>query len=1016
MKVEALCTLHSVLCALPLMQAPFARDNKWVEQPVELETRAFKVRETLPKPTVQTNLYDWAQFVCGDKSVLANGYDAALNWKWQSGWGNIALYAGTSRTAKPGQELVVKLSLRIPSAKKPLDPWTGPWPDDYMEHSASKVTWRRGYTTDAGARGELCYSLASVAPGRLAMEWDFGDEAAPQVEMRMQFMQSVTNILFGVGSSNYVFSTKDEMHKFSDTVYTRYHSQPVESNLVVHVNRNDEARHFELEFVEGAPPKITWEDGLRNVGATNEYRVCSPFWRMSKRGRAIINLGKSTQPAQGKRPKVGGIDFWQEDALCVVAARSGGNLLANGSFEQGLSFWSFSHGGTSWNTVATNGIGACEQVVSPGHESPRALQCNRPESLSSVPLALTPNAPHRLTFWYRGPKGSSISLFVSPAQRYGKVTYAPKTRNHYFPNGEEWQRGEINFTPVTGDARVSLTGKGGVQIDDLCVTAAGEEAVPTAPIVADLTTDEFKAGAPLNLEWHLAWRKLSPAKMKIRIKNFYGEVVLNESRDLAPGEERVQAALSNAAGTGVFIVETGFKQDGETWRGDAQRLLILNPLAGTHPLDKFFVQFPYYESSSRAPDVARRMVQLGIGSTTWQQNFRFTNGTAIAKLARDFNIVDRLHCLSSELAHRFPERFGWRKVGMNSLTNATPEDLEFVEREAFKAGSECDAGDVYWALWNEEEAACPMLRDALKPTTSEDERNATFDRYFKLQYAAWKGLNKAFTARGLKLMYAPSHGPCNFNPDGNHRPLMDNFLAAAARANFRYTFIATHMYHAIDGSILGPGDRDANADALYAMLARYNLDDVPIMFSEGFNMLPFYIREWGATGWADDYYGEPPSQSGSAREVLQAATMARLYIMDLKRWPRVMTSHTWQHRLTFDARLAPYMWNMVPNTLGHLLPDPRFVGQVTREGWRAYVFQQGDHAVAAFWCCDNDVEWGLKAAPALRVTLPPNCKFYDLMGNERSHSAAALPLTIAPLFIVHPDAKALLAAFEQIKE
>ena len=146
--------------------------------------------------------------------------------------------------------------------------------------------------------------------------------------------------------------------------------------------------------------------------------------------------------------------------------------------------------------------------------------------------------------------------------------------------------------------------------------------------------------------------------------------------------------------------------------------------------------------------------------------------------------------------------------------------------------------------------------------------------------------------------------------------------------------------------------------------------------------------------------------------------MARLYIMDLKYWPRVMNSHTWQHRLVADARMSPFMWNMVPNTLGHLLPSPKFLGDVKRDGWRAYVFRQDDRGVAAVWTNERQVELGRKKGRSLKLAFPNDVHFVDLMGNGRATPSAdadgtsAVPLTPAPLFILSKDAEGLLKAFE----
>ena len=210
----------------------------------------------------------------------------------------------------------------------------------------------------------------------------------------------------------------------------------------------------------------------------------------------------------------------------------------------------------------------------------------------------------------------------------------------------------------------------------------------------------------------------------------------------------------------MFVLETVYTVGGRTWHGPYQRLSVTRPLDGTHPTAHFYVHFPWYEQSSRGETYARLARDWGITTTTWTQNRKFTNSAPTAVLARAYGIATRLHCVSSELAARDPANFGWGKPGLKVYTNATPEAVSFIETAAYEAGRVCDPDDRWWALWNEEEAASPYLRDALdaKGAGAEDRRRNAFETYFQFQHACWRGLKRAFDERGLKLMYAPTHG------------------------------------------------------------------------------------------------------------------------------------------------------------------------------------------------------------------------------------------------------------------
>ena len=63
------------LSPLPVARAPFERSATCARCPVEFNTRPFGIAVHLPRSTVQTNLYPWAEFRSGEKVVLVNSYD-----------------------------------------------------------------------------------------------------------------------------------------------------------------------------------------------------------------------------------------------------------------------------------------------------------------------------------------------------------------------------------------------------------------------------------------------------------------------------------------------------------------------------------------------------------------------------------------------------------------------------------------------------------------------------------------------------------------------------------------------------------------------------------------------------------------------------------------------------------------------------------------------------------------------------------------------------------------------------
>ena len=1039
------------LSPLPVARAPFERSATCARCPVEFNTRSFGIAAHLPRSTVQTNLYPWAEFRSGEKVVLVNGYDGRVKWNDQTGFGRIVFYQGLPCDEKPGREQVFTFALRVPSAKPPLSPWDE-WPDDRMEvdETARRVTWHRPYTRPDGARADFTYTLSPCGEGKIAFDYDLGLPDDPSVvtnalgfEFRLQLPVSVvTNAVYGFNGQAHPLAPKEEMREFEKgRVYTKYSTDTFTSDTTFFLKLPGTGRDFSIHFPKGTLRRCMWEDGLRAWDDPKKaHRVMSLFWGIGGRaksaaeanvkGRIVFDLGESPLPKLPARPKTGGIDFWGQDAVDIPRDPTG-NLLQNGGFEQGLSGWAFGHGGASWSTVVAEGGAPFEEIVSEAKFGRKALrfrvhsQGRVLEGLQSLPLALAAGAPYVVSAWIKVPDGgATIGIDPTAASNGGDIQWlGTKAPQRWWGTTKgEWRRVQVPFRSTRGDCVIRLGGHGGALIDGVRVepgTVATEAQQP--PVEGNLVTadpdNNLRFGTPLQARLELVGDTGTVGEVEVKLRNFYNETVFSRKTAFRLPQDLDLDLDPARVGEGVFVLETVYTVGGRTWHGPYQRLSVTRPLDGTHPTAHFYVHFPWYEQSSRGETYARLARDWGITTTTWTQNRKFTNSAPTAVLARAYGIANRLHCLSSELAARDPANFGWGKPGLKVYTNATPEAVSFIETAAYEAGRVCDPDDRWWALWNEEEAASPYLRDALdaKGAGAEDRRRNAFETYFQFQHACWRGLKRAFDERGLKLMYAPTHGSCNFNPGGNNRPLIENFLATADRHGFKYDYIAVHTYHAIDGSVLGRFDRDANDAALIELLDRFGYPETtPIMHSEGFNILPFYIPAWNADGWADKYYGQPASQDLGNREFLQAAAMARIYVMDLARWPRVMTSHTWQHRPVIDARMAPYMWTKISNTLGRLLPDPRLVGRVSpRADVRGYCFRpspDSTEGVLALWTTDNDVEHGLKPGPVLSLNLPEDVQFVDLMGNRREPPAdGRVPLTAAPLFIRSRNAETLLA-------
>ena len=1018
---------------LPISRAPFERSDEVVRRPVSLVTWPFHPHGgwTL---LGEERLTTWAEFRSGDKSVVANGYNGLIHHVGRTGFGKLLFYRGGSETTSPadrqrsdpyGREFLAWMEMRVLDATNPYNRYMESYSNATLrvEEKAKRVGWSRPCK---GAKAR--YSLAPVGDGMLALEWE---TPSVPVEFRLYLCGNSTNGVSGV-----------------------------ENGTRLYINRKSETERIEFAFPDG-----TVERGP-GVPQTDQNKPIPDYvWRTEgASGRIMIDLCGTTAAKSGadgvRAIPAGVIDFNEIDALDVPVDPTG-NFLANGSFEQELTGWNYWWGGEPWYMVAATGE-ALESITDEAKVGDKALRMRRSktrdkyECLQSMPMSLEPGVEHMLSAWVKRAAGeqgtATVTISADPAaKRFNAVTRTDGSEAKLVVPlaDDEWHFVEMPFVSECGDCKVVLDGRGAAAVVDGVRVEKGrgkwEEGRGKCAqcVEARLETSNpdnlLHFGDAINARLVLSGSDGAKGTVRVSVRNFYSETVYDKTLPFTLPKDKVLPLDFDPKklGTGVFVLGTEFVMGGPTsvsakntdatervppvrYRAPYQRFAVIKPLDGTHPTADFYLQLNWNEKSSNAEKLARYSRDLGFMATNWRSNSRFADTNAPeAQLRRKYGIVNRLHILSVELPEMYPDLC---KPGMpyhpKSLTNAVPEKVAFIEKAAYEAGMKAAPDDNWWAFYNEEDAEVAPIRYA----KTHEERLKACEDWFPYQYACWKGLKRAFDERGIKLMYAPTHGCGNYNPDWHGRDTIDCYMEVANAHGFRYDFIAIHTYRAIDGSFLGRADRDENAARLLSRLAHYGYPETtPIMFSEGFNVLPFSIPQWDVLAFADFYpHGWTASLDLGWREFLQAGEMARLYIMDLKYWPRLMNSHSWQNRLVADAQMSPVMWNMVPNTLGHLLPSPKFLGDVKRDDWRAYVFRQGDYGVAAVWTNERQAELGRKKGMVLKLLLPDDARFVDLMGNRRAapkrgkDDAIAVPLAPAPLFIVSRDAEGLLKALENV--
>lgn len=705
-------------------------------------------------------------------------------------------------------------------------------------------------------------------------------------------------------------------------------------------------------------------------------------------------------------PSICGIDFWQDDALHVPVPPVR-NLMTNGSFEQNFKGWRWQFGGTHWTDVPKGQ--ERHGIVDGGLFGRKALILRNGQReaspLWSTSIPVVKGRTYTLSWYDKAPKPHRTRVVPCSTAMWGSGSgpfdWGWRRTNSWTKVGTEWERHVNTFVAPENGIFIQILGVGGDVLIDGIQLEEGDSATEyvEAQAGAFLRTGDpdnyIRAGSPISARLELFGRDGWRGRIRIRAKNFYSEQLYDRTFAVAlPHADLPLDFDARRFGTGIFCVRTDFiPADGGAEWTDYQRLSVLEPLANEHPTARFFCVTPWFARLERGREVAMKMRDWGLGMTVGV-NRSYSEGNE-AKLFDESGMKGTLHPLLYELGFMKPD---WMS------TNMPPERLQWIETNAYHFASICRPDDTLWTFGNEEDWLV---------------RREGFEAHWKCIEACYRGCKRAFDERGLKLRFAPTHG-CSHYFRGRNRDLMDGYMETANRHGFKYDAICIHAYSNIDGGVLGPNDADTEVEHLIGRMKYYGYpDSTPILISEAFNMLPYRVPEWNANEWSDGVLCGPPSQDIGNREFLQAGSMARMYLIYLKYWPKVALCHNWQFRPGFlDANLTPHLWLKMVNTLGHLLPDPRFYGDAKPfSDVRGYVYRQGEKAILAVWTTNNEVERGRRQGARIEMKLPADASFVDLMGNPRSAVRSAtgvtsVPLTPAPLFVVSKDASALLKALQ----
>ena len=974
---------------LPTLPPPFRAARTGRETPLFRTVSSLKAGQACERPT----------YTAGNKLVaIRAGNDNNLHLS----------VSGRELMSIAFWGAIPKLGFGYPFAELPGKPSSFAF-----DAATGRTTFTRPYLSATNHPAVFSYTLKPVGPGRLALSWDSGSEVP--VSPWFMFPTPYRRHRLTIGGVPVAKADREAL------MQKARNGRRYSGTLVYDADRPAEFFTCELGNTAGYTEETI---DLPHIAGTEEERYSLTFrLENSTRGSIVIDLGESELRSEGTPPPVGNIDFWGEDAT-EVPLRPTRNLMPNPSFEQGMRYWIWTGGGASY--IATNT--PRYEAVAGGRFGRSALLIRGFPSepgLISFPIPLESGKPYTLSFYLKAAPGAAHGNFsagLASAAAGGKIGNTlwgdTSKKEAHFVATPGWTRHERHFTADGGGFRLYVDGwdalVDGIQLEP------GTQATPfaCAPIEADFVTarpdNDLSAGEPFASALACTGAPGTSGTVAIEIQNGYRETVYTNTLPVTIGPDgtaRVPLALpEKRLGLGLFRVRTLTTVPGTPPYAEFYRFSVMRKLANRHPTASLFGPADMSHGlriSTGRQTAARKFVDWGFGCVTW---FRTSRDSArYYGLFREYGVTNWQTTIGDELwaacSTNPASPFVTRGPGISAYSFAyrqpavTPAMVAFTEKvtDALCARLPHDIFP-YLSFSNEEEGGLSELK-------------TPFDDYARLQTAVGR------VARRHGFKCTPTSGTSGYNLLRGF-DAYEGYLAAAGRAGFKYDALSIHPYGSIDKGALSSSDLDEELQRLIDQGRRHGYgDETPILCTEGFNIPETFVPEWNAGPDYDSYQAGKPTYDFGHRELLQAFSAMRLYLICLKYWPRVRCFNCWVWHPYLDLRLTPILLAACVNTLGNEFGDVSFAGDVRpAAGIRGYCFRHlpDGSGVAALWSTLPDVDNGYRSSPVLSVKFTQPVTFLDAMGNPRSacrspEGYVSIPVTPAPLILKAADPARLLS-------
>ncbi|HBE03437.1 MAG TPA: hypothetical protein DC049_13355 [Spirochaetia bacterium] len=218
--------------------------------------------------------------------------------------------------------------------------------------------------------------------------------------------------------------------------------------------------------------------------------------------------------------------------------------------------------------------------------------------------------------------------------------------------------------------------------------------------------------------------------------------------------------------------------------------------------------------------------------------------------------------------------------------------------------------------------------------------------------------------------------------------------------------VAIHIYRARPEN----PDLEIDYNRFTELLSKYNYKGA-IYFTEGLywpvHVLPMLDNNAHVGCSMDHVKYRAFSYDIGYGEKISAAYNMRTYLLGLKYSDRVKMMVDWNYDMRYhlDWEKTPRCLLLVPNVLGRLIGDSKFIQDIELgKNYRCYLFADASNVIAAAWCYEWETDNGEKKAPFLFIkSRPENLEFFNMDGSsflpESKNDELALAIGSFPVFI-----------------